>query len=69
MYRRSILEEIGGFRKGYEGSQDYDLVLRFTEKRQKERTQTYSKKFFTIGDAANLNSSGSAPKVMLLKRG
>ena len=37
VYRRSILEEIGGFRKGYDGSQDYDLVLRFTEKTTKER--------------------------------
>lgn len=37
VYRRSVLEEIGGFRKGYEGSQDYDLVLRFTEKTTKER--------------------------------
>ena len=37
VYRRSILEEIGGFRKGYEGSQDYDLVLRFTEKPTTER--------------------------------
>ena len=37
VYRRSILEEIGGFLKGYEGSQDYDLVLRFTEKTTKER--------------------------------
>lgn len=32
VYRKKILNEIGGFRKGYEGSQDYDLVLRFTEK-------------------------------------
>ena len=31
-YRRSIINAIGGFREGYEGSQDYDLVLRFTEK-------------------------------------
>ncbi|NEP01149.1 MAG: glycosyltransferase [Symploca sp. SIO2E9] len=31
-YRRSIANEIGGFRVGYEGSQDYDFVLRFTEK-------------------------------------
>lgn len=30
-YRRAILNHIGGFRVGYEGSQDYDLVLRFTE--------------------------------------
>ncbi len=31
VYRKIILENIGGFRKGYEGAQDYDLVLRFTE--------------------------------------
>ncbi|WP_086313941.1 glycosyl transferase, group 2 family protein [Enterococcus sp. 7F3_DIV0205] len=37
VYRRTILEEIGGFRKGYEGSQDYDLVLRFTEKTTSKR--------------------------------
>jgi|GEM_PF-1555878 len=35
VYRRSIINEIGGFRVGYEGSQDYDLVLRFTEKTDK----------------------------------
>lgn len=32
VYRRSLVEEIGGFRVGFEGSQDYDLVLRLTEK-------------------------------------
>jgi glycosyltransferase involved in cell wall biosynthesis/SAM-dependent methyltransferase len=28
VYRRSLIEKVGGFRRGYEGSQDYDLVLR-----------------------------------------
>lgn len=32
VYRRSLIEAIGGFRPGFEGSQDYDLALRFTEK-------------------------------------
>ena len=32
VYRTEIVREIGGFRSGYEGSQDYDLALRFTEK-------------------------------------
>ena len=32
IYRASIVRKIGGFRLGYEGSQDYDLILRFTEK-------------------------------------
>ncbi len=31
VYRRSIVERIGGFRSEFDGSQDYDLVLRFTE--------------------------------------
>ena len=30
--RKSIVDEIGGFRSQYDGSQDYDLFLRFTEK-------------------------------------
>lgn len=31
VYRRSVVNEIGAFRKGYEGSQDYDLALRVIE--------------------------------------
>ncbi|MFY7838716.1 MAG: glycosyltransferase family 2 protein [Lacibacter sp.] len=31
VYRMDIVKQIGGFRKGYEGSQDYDLALRFIE--------------------------------------
>jgi O-antigen biosynthesis protein len=30
--RRSLVDEVGGFREGYQGSQDHDLVLRVTEK-------------------------------------
>ncbi|MDJ0618992.1 MAG: glycosyltransferase [Calothrix sp. MO_192.B10] len=32
VYRTSIIKEIGGFRSEYNGSQDYDLVLRVVEK-------------------------------------
>jgi O-antigen biosynthesis protein len=32
VYRRSIINDIGRFRSAYNGSQDYDLVLRFTER-------------------------------------
>lgn len=32
MIRRSLVNEVGGFRVGYEGAQDHDLVLRCTEK-------------------------------------
>ena len=31
VYRTEIVKKIGGLREGYEGSQDYDFVLRFTE--------------------------------------
>lgn len=30
--RKSLLEQIGGFRSGFDGAQDYDLFLRATEK-------------------------------------
>jgi len=32
VYRTQLVKEVGGFREGYEGSQDYDLVLRLMEK-------------------------------------
>lgn len=32
VYKTSVVREIGGFRQGFEGSQDYDLALRFLEK-------------------------------------
>jgi O-antigen biosynthesis protein len=32
VYRKRLLDEIGGFRVGFEGSQDYDLVLRISER-------------------------------------
>ena len=35
VFRRSLLQELGGFRRGFEGSQDYDLLLRFTERTSK----------------------------------
>jgi glycosyltransferase involved in cell wall biosynthesis len=31
VYRTELVRRIGGFREGFEGSQDYDLVLRLTE--------------------------------------
>jgi GT2 family glycosyltransferase len=31
VFRRELLERIGGFRPGFDGAQDYDLILRATE--------------------------------------
>ncbi len=36
VYKRDLLQAIGGFRAGYEGSQDYDLILRASEMAQAE---------------------------------
>lgn len=32
VFRASLLAEVGGFREGFDGSQDYDLILRATER-------------------------------------
>ena len=32
VFRRKVFEEAGGFRSGFDGSQDYDLLLRVTER-------------------------------------
>jgi GT2 family glycosyltransferase len=37
VYRRSLIEEVGRFREGYEGAQDYDLVLRCAAKTTADR--------------------------------
>ena len=36
-FRMSLLKEIGGFREGFDGSQDYDLVLRCVERIRPEQ--------------------------------
>lgn len=35
VYRKSLVESVGGLREGFEGAQDYDLTLRITEKTEK----------------------------------
>ncbi len=37
VYRTSLVREVGGFRRGFEGSQDYDLALRVIERTPPER--------------------------------
>ena len=31
VYKKELIDKVGGFREGYEGSQDYDLILRTSE--------------------------------------
>jgi len=35
VFRKEIVDSLGGFRLGYDGSQDYDLILRVTETTEK----------------------------------
>jgi glycosyltransferase involved in cell wall biosynthesis len=35
VYRKEIVDRIGGLREGFDGSQDYDLALRFTEQTER----------------------------------
>lgn len=37
IFRRSLFEKVGGFRDGYEGAQDWDLFLRFSNSTDKIR--------------------------------
>lgn len=37
VYRRSLVEEVGNFRPGFEGAQDYDLALRCVDKLEREQ--------------------------------
>lgn len=37
LYRKNIVDQIGYFRTGFEGSQDYDLILRFISKITSDR--------------------------------
>ena len=53
------MEKIGGFRVGYEGSQDYDLVLRFTEQTTAERIAHISTDTLLLAYPTKLNSSRS----------
>jgi GT2 family glycosyltransferase/glycosyltransferase involved in cell wall biosynthesis len=39
VYRADVLREIGGFREGFEGSQDYDLALRTIERLRPEQVR------------------------------
>lgn len=65
IYRRTIMNEIGGFRPGFEGSQDYDLVLRFTEQTTARRIHHIPKilyywRILPTSTASNQSTKGYA---------
>lgn len=46
VYNRALLNKIGGFREGYEGSQDYDLALRCIEQIQPQQIKHLPKTLY-----------------------
>lgn len=65
VYKTSIAKEIGGFRKGFEGAQDYDFVLRFTERIEPQNITHISKvlyhwRMIETSTAVNQDSKGYA---------
>ena len=71
VYRRSLIEKIGGMRIGFEGSQDYDLVLRASDATTPERIAhipTILYHWRMDADAANFSQSQQEKCVLSAKR-
>lgn len=63
VYRTALVRRIGGFREGFEGSQDYDLVLRLTEHTERIRhvpKVLYHWRSIPASSAANFQTKGYA---------
>lgn len=61
-FRKSIIDKIGGFRLGYEGAQDYDLVLRFIEKTSPEKIYHIPKILYHWRQIETSTSAGLSAK-------
>ena len=57
VYRRALVEALGGFRAEFSGSQDYDFVLRLTERTSRS---IIFRAYSTIGGGTQLN--GRSPE-------
>lgn len=59
VFKKSLFDKIGGFRKEYDGSQDYDLMLRFSQETEKIMhipKRLYSWRECSTSTAANAQS-------------
>jgi O-antigen biosynthesis protein len=61
VFRKSLLQAIGGFRSGYEGAQDYDLLLRFTERTNRIAHVPKILYHWRMGYTSSANSAGAKP--------
>lgn len=67
VFRRSLLSDLGGFRLGYEGSQDYDLTLRAAERTDSSRIRhipmiLYHWRVFSSSSSFSANALPTAVK-------
>ena len=65
VYRASLLKSVGGFREGFEGAQDYDLLLRCTERTVPEKIRhiphvLYHWRMIAGSTAANIDAKSYA---------
>jgi glycosyltransferase involved in cell wall biosynthesis/SAM-dependent methyltransferase len=70
VYRTALIREIGGFREGYEGSQDYDLVLRLLPltKTHKIRHIPHVLYHWRLGEGLSTYSTNSMEKAVAAAR-
>lgn len=69
VYRRKLVESVGGFRKGYEGSQDYDLVLRCAAHTTSERIRHIPRVLYHWRTLAGSAASGPGVKAYAWEAG
>lgn len=70
IYKKSIVDEIGGFRKGYEGAQDWDLCLRVAEESKPDQIRhipkvLYHKRMIEGPTASSMDSKLYASNAQL----
>lgn len=61
VFRRSLLETVGGFRMGYEGAQDHDVLLRVTEKTDRIAHVPKILYHWRMADASSASSASAKP--------
>ena len=59
-YRRSLIEQVGGFRVGFEGSQDHDLLLRCADASAPERIRHIPRVLYHWRSIPGSTASGEA---------
>ncbi len=62
VYRRSLVEKVGGFRLGFEGSQDHDLVLRCADATEPAKIRHIPRVLYHWRATADSTASGSEAK-------